>query len=286
MKMPSRKKKPKKPSNSVSDTLYIRKSRRSRGSNKAPKSSEKKPRSQRSPRASYSKKSLQPLREQLQVLVDQANKRVEALAEAGKTSRALTDAIRSWNRQTSRTNDPFLFKADLKRRSQIEREFARVHSFLNDYTSTLQGAYDFETDMSRLVGSWKHDPEDFDWSNRDIKDERIRAKSFELYRRVVEAAGGWERAVGLLKGKESLIGYGSENMINNIYDMVENEVSEEDIIAIALEQVEAGIAAYEAMASKQRSDYDYGIVFDDEYTSARRNFYMNRFNYRKKNRGY
>ena len=133
---------------------------------------------------------------------------------------------------------------------------------------------DLTTDMNRLKGSWKTDED----NPYGIRDEEITKKTFELYRRVVEAAGGWERAVGLIQGKESLIGYGSENLINNIYDMVENNYDEGDIISIALEQVESGIRAYEEMAAKQVSDYDYGIVFDDETAKERRQFYMWRRN--------
>ncbi|MBO7693174.1 MAG: hypothetical protein J6T10_11150 [Methanobrevibacter sp.] len=193
---------------------------------------------------------------------------------AGKASRALEEARRSWLKLRSRRDDDELFKADLKTRKQINRELARVHSFLNDYTSTLQGAEDLTTDMNRLKGSWKTDED----NPYGIRDEEITKKTFELYRRVVEAAGGWERAVGLIQGKESLIGYGSENLINNIYDMVENNYDEGDIISIALEQVESGIRAYEEMAAKQVSDYDYGIVFDDETAKERRQFYMWRRN--------
>lgn len=214
------------------------------------------------------KRSLEPLREQLRVLVDQANKRANDILVAGKPSRAIDEARRSWEKMPSRRGDDTLFKSELKTRRQINKEFARVHSFLNDYTSTLQGADDLTTNIHRLEGSWGKA------FNPEVRDEAITSKTFEIYRKVVEAAGGWERAVGLIKGKESLIGYGSENLINNIYDMIENNYDEGDIMSIALEQVEAGIKAYEEMAEKQVSDYDYGVVFDDESAMERKNFYI------------
>lgn len=227
---------------------------------------------------------LNPLREQLQVLVRQANERAQMLIEYNLPSRALMEAQRSWARQTSRAGDETLFKSDLKRRTQIEREFARVHAFLNDYTSTVEGAKDFTTDISRLTGQfgskWNSAGTGQNY-NTDIIDEKIASKAFELYRKVIERAGGWERAVGMLKGKESLIGYGSENLIANIYDMVENEMDDDLIINIASEQIEAGLEAYEEMASKQRADYDYGVVFDDEDTKARKEFYMWKFRYKR-----
>ena len=221
--------------------------------------------------------SLQPLREELQVLVDQANARAEELIHWNMPSRALLEAQRSLARQTSRATDNELFRSDLKNRRAINREFARVHEFLNDYTSTMQGAKDLQSDFDRFSGHWGND-----WEESGM-DQDTRGRTFDLYRRVVEAAGGWERAIGLLKGKESLTGYGSENLVNNIYDMIENGYNDKEIISTALEQINAGIEAYEEMAKRQKADYDYGIVFDDETTTARRDFYTWRRRYRKEN---
>lgn len=220
------------------------------------------------------KVSLDPLREELEVLVTQANLRASELIASGLPSRALMEAQRTLARQSTRDQD-ILFRSDLKTRKQINREFARVHEFLNDYTSTLRGANDFKSDFDRFSGNWGDT-----WVEAGMDPEK-RMRTFDLYRRVVEAAGGWERAIGILKGKESLTGYGSENLVNNIYDMIENNFSDGDIIAIALEQINAGIAAYEEMAKRQKADYDYGIVFDDETTTARRDFYTWRRRYRK-----
>lgn len=235
-------------------------------------------------RAKKARVSLQPLREQLQVLVDQANERVRDLASAGLSSRALDEAIRTIKRKPTRVDDETLFRADLKRRRDINVEFARVHSFLNDYTSTIMGAHNFESDISRLTGQFGAK-----WNttglgqnyNTEIISEEVASKSFEIYRKVIEAAGGWERAVGMLKGKESLIGYGSENLIIAIYDMVENDVNEGDIIKIALEQINSGIEAYSRMSERQRSNYDYGIVFDDETDIERRNYFSYKFDRRR-----
>lgn len=244
--------------------------------------SEKKSGKRASSTSSGSKKArptLQPLRDELEVLVNQANERAKLLIENEKPSRALLEAQRSWANIPSRANDDVLFRSDLKTRRQIDREFARVHEFLNDYTSTWEGARKLETNLSDLSGSFGAN-----WNmsglgenyNTEIIDEEKAKKAFSIYRKVLEAAGGWERAVGFIKGKESLIGYGSENLINNIYDMVENEYNEDDIMTIALEQVESGIQAYEEMSKRQVADYDYGVIFDDESVEARRRFYTAR----------
>lgn len=219
--------------------------------------------------------SLDPLREELKVLTDMANERAQQLIESGKNSRALLEAQRTLAAQWTRSQDE-LFSSNLKTRSQIYREFARVHEFLNDYTSTVEGAGNFETDLNRWTGKWRDD-----YGEQDLV---LRSRTFEIYRRVIEAAGGWERAVGLLQGKEKLTGFGSENLINNIYDMLENEkyFTEKDIIDIALSQIQAGADVYAEMAKNQRLNYDYGIVFDDDTVTARRAFFSWRFDNRKK----
>lgn len=289
------KKKRRKKRSSSGEELTLKKGRQSYGKQKKPK--ERKVRTYERP--------LDPLREQLQVLVNQANERAKAIERAmqrqieqGKdafVSRAYEEARRSWLRQSSRIEDDTLFKSDLATRKQINREFARVHAFLNDYTSTIAGATDFDTKLKNYKGAfggeWKAEfGENYDKSR--IDDEKAKM-AFRIYRKVVEGAGGWERAVGIFQGKESLIGYGSENLIIAIYDMVENvgydeyghklsDSEKEDYFAAKAQVlVEAGISAYEEMARRQRSDFDYGIVFDDETAKSRRAFYAWRFDNKK-----
>lgn len=231
------------------------------------------------------RQSLNPLRAQLQVLVDQANKRVQALTDSGLPSRALNEAARTFKKLRSRKGEDELFKADLKTRRQINRELARVHAFLNDYTSTTIGAHDFNTDLSSLSGAfgknWRQEGTDGVSYDQSRIDDELATKTFDIYRKVIEGAGGWERAVGIFRGKESLIGFGSETLINAIYDMVDNNMREEDIFMTAREMIEEGLEAYREMAAKQVSDYDYGIVFDDPETERRRDFYFWRRNRRR-----
>ena len=231
------------------------------------------------------RQSLGPLREQLRVLVDQANRRVQALNDSGLPSRALNEAARTFKKLRSRTGEDELFKADLKTRRQINRELARVHTFLNDYTSTTIGAHDFNTDLSDLSGAfgknWYQEGVNAHSYDESRIDETTASKTFEIYRKVIEGAGGWERAVGIFRGKESLIGFGSETLVNAIYDMIDNNMREEDIFMTAREMIEEGLEAYREMAAKQVSDYDYGIVFDDPETERRRDFYFWRKNRRR-----
>lgn len=230
------------------------------------------------------RRTLDPMRDMLRVLTERANERVNKLLESGKPSRALFEAQRTLKKQRSRVDDEQLFTADLKDRRQINREFARVQTFLNDYTSTVEGAANFETDLSDLKGAFKEYRKfDGDWSKIRLDPDKL-GDVFDIYRRVIESAGGWERAVGLFQGKESLIGFGSEVLINNIYDMVENGLNKGDIISNALDLIEEAHAVYERMASQQVGNYDYGIIFDDEETTARRNYFEQKF--RRRQEGY
>ena len=71
-----------------------------------------------------SRVSLNPMREQLSVLVNIANDRANQLISSNLTSRALLEAQRTLAKQTSRSKDEELFKSNLKTRKQINREFA------------------------------------------------------------------------------------------------------------------------------------------------------------------
>lgn len=267
-------KKSKKSKKSESDTISIKKpSHRGTSKTKATKNLKK---------SSRPKVSLNPLREQLANLVNQANKRFRQLEKKGLTAtRAVEEARRTLLKQTSRDPNEGLFNANLKTRRQINREFVRVQTFLNDYTSTVKGAGDFKSDIQGLLGQfggkWADTNQGKNY-NRAIINDDLASQAFEIYRKVVEESGGWERAVGLMKGTESLIGYGSENLIVNIYDMVEQGFSEKTIKEIAKSMVEQGIKAYERMRRDMISDYDYGIVIDDDVTYAKKQALIHRRN--------
>lgn len=252
-------------------------------SNKKPASKKSSAKKSTSKKNAKPRVSLNPLREQLKVLVDQANMRAQIINDNGWVSRAVQEAQRTLKRQSSRVEDENLFRSDLRTRQQINREFARVQAFLGDYTSTIQGAENFNTDLSSLRGAFGSKWREKTGVNYDTSriDESIASETFEMYRRITEAAGGWERAVGVFQGKESLIGFGSETLITNIYDMYVNGRKESDIFSLGLEMINTGLKTYAEMAAKQVADYDYGIVFDDEDAQARRNYYAWRRAYKQ-----
>lgn len=239
------------------------------------------------------RQSLNPLREQLSILVERANAQVKAINKAHKKSRAVDEAKRTLVNQRSRKKDKNLFRSDLKTRKEINREFARVQAFLGDYTSTVEGAKKWKSDLTDLRGAFGGQWEATNGHHYDSSriDDETAKKAFDMYKRIIEAAGGWERAVGFAQNKESLIGYGSETLITNIYDMFVNKVYEIDengeknyeraIFNRAMDMVTKGMNMYEEMSKRQVSGYDYGALFDDEDAVSRRNFYSWRRKYRE-----
>lgn len=266
--------------------------------------------------AKKKRQSLNPLREQLAILVNQANSRVYEINDYNANhkkpivSRAVEEGKRTLLESPSRLEElesGTLFNANLKSRKQIMREFSRVQNFLSDYTSTIEGSKKFNSELQSLSGlrgafggEWEAETgKTYDTSRID---EDIAKNTFQIYNRIVSRAGGWERAIGFAQGKESLIGYGSENLIIAIYDMVAGSEQQnidweavwsgkgdkkdtkqvERILNLSYQMIQDGIDNYEEMERNQVADYDYGVLFDDEDAKARRSYYAWRWDYRQK----
>ena len=212
------------------------------------------------------RQSLQPLREQLALLTNEANARVAALSNKGIQSRAVQEAIRT--QAPSRRNDEgVLFEANLPRKRDLARELARVQAFLSDYTSTEQGAYAYtsEVESGLFGGQWRQNGGPGYDTDKVSKETGERV--FDLYHRTLEAGGGWERVIGFFRahniGKAQ---FGSENLINAIYDMVENQgMSDESILMRTQDIIESMKEGYEKMAQIERAGLDYGIIDDSGY---------------------
>ena len=216
--------------------------------------------------------SLDPLREQLQVLVDEANARVKELQDAKLQSKALDEAIRS--RLKSWGEDYPMFRADLPRTRDIKRELSRAQAFLTDYTSTVEGAKAFSGGLTHesglFGGQWRK--VGMDGYNEDVVSKEDADLTFSVYHRAVEMAGGWERVIGYFRANNNgLIDYGSEQLINMIYDMVLNQREADE--GVLLEQtynyIEDMIHLYEDLSAKQRAGVDYGELVEDPDREAR-----------------
>lgn len=218
---------------------------------------------------------LKQYREQLSVLVDEANSRVSRLSKMKRVeSRALDEARRTL--PTSRDENGDLFTANLRTEAQITRELSRVMAFLGDFTSLARGAENFTEDLSSaglFGGQFRADGgPGYDTS---VVDPEVGDKVFDIYHRVLEIEGGWSRVMGYFHANSGgLVEYGSENIINAIYDMVENfgtsDKATEKIINRATTMIEDMISSYEDMAVKQRSGVDYGFIGFDATAEDRR----------------
>lgn len=222
----------------------------------------------------YQREKLQQHREQLQVLVDEANARVDRLAGMKKVqSRALEEARRTV--PESRKSDN-LFTADLRTEGQINRELSRVMAFLGDYTSLARGAENFTENLTSagLFGG-QYRANGGPGYDEDVVDPEVGDKVFDIYHRVLEVEGGWSRVMGYFKANSGgLVEYGSENLINAIYDMVENfgtsDKATGKIIKRATKMIDDMVESYQEMATRQRSGVDYGFLGNDETAEERR----------------
>lgn len=214
------------------------------------------------------RESLAPIRAQLEVLTAQANERVNALVKSGLPSRALMEAQRTMSAHNKREDQ--VFTSNQPRKRDLEREFARVQAFLTDYTSVVEGAKDFTGALThglfgaqwRANGGGGYDP------NR-VTAEQADAV-FEIYHEVLSREGGWERVMSYFRASSNgLVEYGSENLINAIFDMVKNQPFEaltkrtrQDIIDDAVNKtadfVDTIIETYDRMKDAQLLGLDAG----------------------------
>lgn len=219
---------------------------------------------------------LQQHRAQLDVLVKEANSRIARLSKMKKVqSRALDEARRTVPESRKSSE---IFTSNLRTEKQINRELSRVMAFLGDYTSLARGAENFTNDLTSagLFGGQYRANGGPGYS--DEVDPVIGEKVFDIYHRVLEVEGGWSRVMAYFKANSGgLVEYGSENLINAIYDMVSNfgtsDKATEKIINRASSMIEDMISVYQEMATKQRSGVDYGFLGNDEHAEDRRRRY-------------
>ena len=215
------------------------------------------------------RRTLDPLREELAELVGEANQRVRELRSNDLLlSRALSEAEQSrTEKYKEKFTDLFNVTPTMGRR-ELNREFARVEAFLGDYTSTVEGAYSFTSGFGRgLFGAqWRadggggYDPTRVTKEQADIV--------FNLYGRILANAGGWSFVMAHARNlSTSLIQYGSENIINQIFDMVKEQgdfVDEKSIIEKVGDNVDYMIEMSKNLAEQQRSGIRLNSVEDEQ----------------------
>ena len=220
---------------------------------------------------------LDQAREKLRVLVDQANRIYRQQQESGQMSIALLEAERTRVKAHKESGEMFL--ADLPRSRDINREIGRVMTFLTSYNQV--GGYGSTHEAGLFGAQWRADDgPGYDSSRVSEEDAKM---VFDIYHRVIEAGGGWERVIGYFRlMNPGIIDYGSENLINSIYDMVQNQeflplapgndVTGE-IIARSLDMIDTMRQTYESLAELQRSGNDYGSIMTAKELEYNRSYW-------------
>lgn len=151
---------------------------------------------------------LQELKDKVQPVLDLANQRWSLLDEMGLRSLAISRAYDEsgdrWGFDVSQLTD----------RGEIIAEATRARVFINDETSTVQGAELYSQQESYKQWAGQFGNQFNNWENKfkkfnisTISEEQAKV-AFAAYRRLEESEAA------------RIMSYGSENMIIAIYDMV------------------------------------------------------------------
>lgn len=174
----------------------------------------------------FEREKIEQKRRELQPIIDEANRRIGNIVNLGLQSLALS-------RIEDETGRPYLTLDDAETIPQLIGEATRARVFLNDKTSTIEGAKiytaqlnaeEFRGKFGNQYHTWEHKYKNFDTK---AIDEEIAKKVFENYRKLEEL-----RASDIV-GEGA---YGSENLIIAMYDA---EIHGEDSFMAGLDQLES-----------------------------------------------
>lgn len=231
-------------------------------------------------------KPLDNTRMMLKKLVDEANRRVAELADEQLESKAVYEATRT--QLPSRRNSDNLFEWNLPRTRDINREFARVTAFLNDMTSMVGGTQEFISGLTHGIFGGQYRANGGYGADPNYVDKDTAERVFKIYHEALRSKGGWERVMGYLKASHTgLVDYGSEELINAIYDMFEGG-SMEDAASIygpdltsedyddfirkkAEDLIQRMIDSYDTISKMEQEGVDYGILESKEARTERIN---------------
>lgn len=220
------------------------------------------------------RKSLDPAREKLNVLTEEANRRYHELQDSGTKSRAVLEAVRSLTKShKEKYYEPSdeLFTSNLASTREINRELARTLAFLNDPTSLAGGEEIYERQLGEGLFGAQYRVDGGPGYNEEFVTKADADMVFDIYHRIIEHGGGWEMVVGYFQMlNPGLIDFGSENIINAIYDMVRNKADIKlsegiedvsgEIIKRTNELIDNMKAVYSNLSELQLSGNDYGSI--------------------------
>lgn len=213
---------------------------------------------------SNSRKALKIMREEMQALVDQANNYVSKLLAAGATSEdnaALAEAERSLTKSKERKSDKMFSVDDKHRLRDLRREAARLDKFLSSPQANVD-VYIHERPalkaMEKYNLDFKRQHENFvKTGNRfgNVDEERFKFAA-RIYRNLEETNANIYGAGG----------YGSNKLINLIYDAVEKYnpyAPEGDIDDLYLKAKELGQQALTDHAKMVEMGFFSGLPYQN-----------------------
>ena len=169
---------------------------------------------------------IQNMKDRLEPLISEANRRAELLQAQGYASAALS-------RAEQETGRDYFTLDNANTRGEIIKEATRARVFLADETSTIEGAkiYTAQLNAAEFRGkfgnqyhTWEHKFKNFDTS---VINEEIAKTVFSNYRKLEELRAADITGDGA---------YGSENLIIAMY---EAQVRGEDSFMVGLDQLDA-----------------------------------------------
>lgn len=167
---------------------------------------------------------LERMKERLQPIISEANRRIEALKFRQLSSAAVLRAEEESGRD-------YFDIDELADKSSIIKEATRARVFLADKTSTIEGAKVFTAQLNAAIYKGKFGNQYHNWENKyknfDIStiDEEIAKEVFRNYRKLEEI-----RAADIIGDGA----YGSENLIIAMYDA---QIRGEDSFMAGLDQL-------------------------------------------------
>lgn len=169
---------------------------------------------------------IQTMKDRLEPLISEANRRAELIQSQGYASAALS-------RAEQETGRDYFTLDDANTRGEVIEEATRARVFLADETSTIEGskiytaqlnAAEFRGKFGNQYHTWEHKFKNFDTS---VIDEEIAKTVFSNYRKLEELRAADITGEGA---------YGSENLIIAMY---EAQVRGEDSFMVGLDQLDA-----------------------------------------------
>lgn len=187
---------------------------------------ERRAREEASRQAARESEAVQSMKNRLEELIAEANRRIDILQSHGYASAALS-------RAEQETGRDYFTLDDANTRGEVIEEATRARVFLADETSTLEGAkiYTAQLNAAEFRGkfgnqyhTWEHKFKNFDTS---VIDEEIAKTVFSNYRKLEELRAADITGDGA---------YGSENLIIAMY---EAQIRGEDSFMTGLDQLDA-----------------------------------------------